>query len=57
MLKKIIWNSDNTLTTTYKIILEKTTEEQRILIPKSYLKSSENTYIINKDAKSQLEQN
>jgi len=57
MLKKIIWNSDNTLTTTYKIILEKTTEEQRILIPKSYLKSSENAYIINKDAKSQLEQN
>jgi len=57
MLKKSIWNSDNTLTAIYKILFEETTEEQRILIPKSYLKSSENTYIINKDAKSQLEQN
>ena len=50
------WANDNTLTTTYKNIPAETTAEQRILMPKSYFKSTENADVINKDAKAQIEQ-
>lgn len=50
------WTSDNTLTTTYNNIPAETTAEQRILMPKSYFKTSTYADVINKDAKTQIEQ-
>lgn len=47
--------NDNTLTTVYKNIPAKTSAEQRILMPKSYFKSTQNADVINKDAKAQIE--
>ena len=49
------WTSDNELTTVYKSIPSETSAEQRIIMPKSYFKSSTNADVINKDAKSQIE--
>ena len=49
------WTSDNELTTVYKSIPSETSSEQRIIMPKSYFKSSTNADVINKDAKSQIE--
>ena len=49
------WTDDNTLTTEVKGIGSRTTFEQRILMPKSYFKSSENARVINMDAKAQIE--
>lgn len=51
-----MWTDDNTLTSTYKDIPAETSAEQRILMPKSFFKSSENADVINKDAKAQIEQ-
>lgn len=49
------WTSDNTLTTEAQGIGSYTSFEQRILMPKSYFKSSENAQVINMDAKAQIE--
>lgn len=55
-VEKSSWTSDNTLTTTYKNIPAKTSAEQRILMPKSYFTTTQYADVINKDAKSQIEQ-
>lgn len=49
------WTDDNTLTTTYRNIPAKTGAEQRILMPKSYIKGTQNADVINRDAKAQIE--
>ncbi len=49
------WSNDNTLTTEAEGIGSYTSFEQRILMPKSYFKSSENAQVINMDAKAQIE--
>lgn len=51
------WTSDNTLHTTYNDLNSNQNAEQRILIPKSYFKSTENADVINKNAKEEIEQN
>lgn len=51
-----IWTSDNTLHTTYNDLNSNQNAEQRILIPKSYFKSTENADVINKNAKEEIEQ-
>ena len=48
------WTSDNVLSINYKNIPANTGVEERILIPKSYFKSSQNANVINKDAKSKI---
>lgn len=49
------WTSDNTLTTKVEGIGSRTSFEQRILMPKTYFKSSENAQVIDMDAKAQIE--
>lgn len=49
------WTEDNTLTTVYKNIPSQTGVEQRILIPKTYFKTTDNADVINKNAKEQIE--
>lgn len=54
-VKSSQWTKDNELTTVYENIPEKTSAEQRILMPKDYIKSQENADVINKDAKTTIE--
>ena len=54
-VKSSEWTSNNILTTTYNNIPPETTAEQRILMPKTYFKTSEHADVINKDAKTQIE--
>ena len=49
------WTDDNTLSTEVEGLGSYTSFEQRILIPKSYFKSSENAKVIDMDAKAQIE--
>lgn len=49
------WTTSNELTTHYKNIPEKTSAEQRIIMPKEYIKNTENADVINKDAKQIIE--
>ncbi|MBR0471909.1 MAG: DUF2207 domain-containing protein [Methanosphaera sp.] len=55
-VKSSQWDDENTLITEYNNIPSETTAEQRILMPKSFFKSTEYADIINKDAKVQIEQ-
>ncbi len=50
------WTSSNTLTTISEKLGSHTSYEQRILMPTSYFKSTENAQVINMDAKAQIEQ-
>ncbi|MBR0471751.1 MAG: DUF2207 domain-containing protein [Methanosphaera sp.] len=50
------WTNENTLTTKSESIGAHTSYEQRILMPKSYFKSTENAKVINMDAKAQIEE-
>ena len=54
-VKSSYWNRDNQLLTTYNNIPAQTGAEQRILMPKSFIRSTENVDLINKDAKAQIE--
>ena len=54
-IKTSDWNSEDVLVTVANDIPEKTSLEQRILMPKSYFKSTDNANVINKDAKAQIE--
>ena len=49
------WTSDNTLTTISENIPSNTLYEQRLLMPKSYFKSTENAEVITIDAKAKIE--
>ena len=49
------WNSDE-LVTVAKDIPQRTSFEQRIIMPKSYIKSTDNAQVIGMDAKAQIEQ-
>ena len=50
------WTTDNTLTVKFNKMDSNQQSEQRILMPKDYIKSTQNADVINKDAKSQIEQ-
>ena len=49
------WNDNNELETVAENIPERTNFEQRIIMPKSYIKSTENAEVIAVDAKAQIE--
>ena len=49
------WTDDNTLTTISEGLGSRTSYEQRILMPTSYFKSTENAQVINMDAKEKIE--
>lgn len=48
--------NDTTLITSYSNIASKETVEQRIIMPKSFIKNTDNADVITKDAKSTIEQ-
>lgn len=50
------WNDNNELETVAKNVPKKTSFEQRIIMPKNYIKSTENAQVIGMDAKAQIEQ-
>lgn len=55
-VRESTWTSDNTLTIKFNKLDSNVQSEQRILMPKDYIKSTENADVINKNAKSQIEQ-
>ena len=55
-VKESTWISDNTLKTVYNPLDSGQNTEIRMLIPKSYFNSTENADVINKDAKTIIEQ-
>ena len=54
-VKSSQWTSDDTLKVDFNRLDSNQRAEQRILMPKEYIKSTNNADVINKDAKSQIE--
>ena len=54
-VKESSWTNDNTLSIKFNNLESSQQSEQRILMPKDYIKSTANADVINKDAKAQIE--